>query len=208
MRKMNMMRFLMVLIWLLMIISTVFMGPDASAHTDRHMPVIDYAEYMRLIHPDTVKYERERLTMRLTDEVDSFIRAKAPDAPDDLPECMVRNALGSGIDLCFMMAQASAETNFGTCGQGRRQGGRSLFGVAGRRYGRYEDAVRDWCRLIGARYLTGGRTEKDLMVRFETKGGSRYAADAAYEKKLRRIYDVIHASTEIRDLQARILDMS
>lgn len=119
-----------------------------------------------------------------------------------LAEYLVDNALEHNIDLCFMMSQTKIETGFGTSGAGRESSRRSLFGVIKKRYSTYDEAIEDYCQLLKKSYLVKGRTEQDLMRRYVTGSGYRYAGNPNYEQELSRTYKEIVSSTDLKILQA------
>ena len=100
-----------------------------------------------------------------------------------------------------MMAQTQIETNYGTTGMGREISKRSLFGVSSKRYVDYESAINDYCRILNKSYLGRGKTEKHLMTRYVTHGGTRYAVSSNYEAELSKSYKSIVNSTNIQKLQ-------
>lgn len=120
-----------------------------------------------------------------------------------LAEYLVDNALEHNIDLCFMMSQTKIETGFGTAGVGRQSSRRSLFGVVKKRYSDYDEAIEDYCQLLKKSYLVKGRTEQDLMRKYVTGSGYRYAGNPNYEVELRRTYKEIVSSTDLKNLQAK-----
>ena len=117
----------------------------------------------------------------------------------NLPMYLVEYSLKYDIDLCFMMAQTSIETGFGTAGAGKPTSRHSLFGVC-KRYSNYDKAVEDYCKLLRKSYLGKRKTEYDLMKNYVTLGGDRYAANRGYEQKLSKEYKCIRNRTQIYEL--------
>lgn len=101
------------------------------------------------------------------------------------------------------MAQAQIETCFGKAGAGRECSRRSIFGVAKKSYSNYKDAVDSYISILKKYYLVNGKTEKDLLNRYVTKSGARYASSTSYEGKLKKCYNGIVSSTKIKDLQTK-----
>ena len=145
---------------------------------------------------DSIRLEMIDITQRfLTKSTRGKVHPK-------LAEYLVDNALEHNIDLCFMMSQTKIETGFGTSGAGRESSRRSLFGVIKKRYSTYDEAIEDYCQLLKKSYLVKGRTEQDLMRRYITGSGYRYAGNPNYEQELSRTYKEIVSSTDLKILQA------
>lgn len=154
---------------------------------------------------DTIKVDtisiKNQLHQDIIVEVTKYIRKKSPKAHQHIPKYLVQSGLTHNIDICFMMAQTQIETNYGTTGMGREISKRSLFGVSSKRYVDYESAINDYCRILNKSYLGRGKTEKHLMTRYVTHGGTRYAASSNYEAELSKSYKSIVNSTNIQKLQ-------
>lgn len=107
-------------------------------------------------------------------------------------------ALENDIDICFILAQGTIETQLGSVGIGRAKSRHSIFGVY-TTYKDYKDCIQSYAKLLKKSYLTHGRTEKDLMHRYVTTKGARYAADRNYERKLTKAYyDIIKSNVALR----------
>ena len=113
-------------------------------------------------------------------------------------------ALENDIDICFILAQGTIETHLGTTGIGRSR--KSIFGVY-RTYSSYEKCINDYIRILKKNYLTKGRTEYDLMKRYVTSGGTRYAGHSNYERDLTKKYNEIRRKTNLFDIQKKIREM-
>lgn len=172
---------------------------------DRNEPHIDSVKFEMIDSPmqnifilphDSIRLEMIDITQRfLTKSTLGKVHPK-------LAEYLVDNALEHNIDLCFMMSQTKIETGFGTAGAGRESSRRSLFGVIKKRYSTYDEAIEDYCQLLKKSYLVKGRTEQDLMRRYVTGSGYRYAGNPNYEQELSRTYKEIVNSTDLKILQA------
>ena len=149
----------------------------------------------------TQDLKKDSLKNELINETDYYISSITSKAHDSLPEYIVENALIHNIDIMFMLAQTQIETTFGTAGAGRESSRRSLFGVAIKRYSNYEHAVNDYCDILKKYYLTKGRTEQNLMRKYTTTSGSRYAGNPNYENELRNTYNIINKNTQLAKLQ-------
>lgn len=112
----------------------------------------------------------------------------------EISKSLVQNSLQHGIDLIFMMAQTSVETDYGRAGTGRPHK-KSLFGV-NINYGKktYDYAINDYCLRVKTKYMCGIKTEKDLMKRYTTPNGAAYCAKShlgEYSKKMTSTYNKI-----------------
>lgn len=168
------------------------------------------------LHIDSVKFEmidspmqnifilpHDSIRLEMIDITQRFLtKSTRGKVHPKLAEYLVDNALEHNIDLCFMMSQTKIETGFGTSGAGRESSRRSLFGVIKKRYSTYDEAIEDYCQLLKKSYLVKGRTEQDLMRRYVTGSGYRYAGNPNYEQELSRTYKEIVSSTDLKILQA------
>lgn len=146
----------------------------------------------------------DSIRIEMVEEAKKYLaKATKGKADPNLAEYLVDNALEHDIDLCFMMSQTKIETCFGTAGVGRSSSRRSLFGVIKKKYPNYDDAIDDYCKLLKKSYLVKGRTEKDLMRRYVTGSGYRYASNPNYERELSGTYKEITRSTNLSNLQAK-----
>lgn len=143
--------------------------------------------------------KRDSLRIRLIDDVNNHIRKNFRIHDNNLPMYLVDYSLKYNIDLCFMMAQTTIETGFGTAGAGRPSSRHSLFGVC-KRYSNYDNAVEDYCKLLRSSYLGDRKTEHDLMKKYVTLSGYRYAGSRRYEQNLSAEYKRIRSKTQIYEL--------
>lgn len=145
--------------------------------------------------------ELDSIKNELILEVERYIYGNFPKAHKTIPSSIVKHGLENNLDIVFMMAQTQLETSFGTLGAGRPTSRRSLFGVALRRYGSYEEAIADYIAILKKSYLTRGRTEQHLMNKYRTTRGGRYAQNPKYEVELKGTYAKINKKTNIKQLQ-------
>lgn len=147
---------------------------------------------------DTINM-RDSLRRKLIKNVDYHIRKNFRIYDKNLPMYLVDHSLKYNIDLCFMMAQTTIETGFGTAGAGKPSSRHSLFGVC-KRYSNYNNAIEDYCKLLRRSYLGNKKTEHDLMKNYVTLGGARYASNKRYESELSNEYKCIRNKTQIYEL--------
>lgn len=142
---------------------------------------------------------KDTLRRKLIKNVDYHIRKNFRIYDKNLPMYLVDHSLKYNIDLCFMMAQTTIETGFGTAGAGKPSSRHSLFGVC-KRYSNYNNAIEDYCKLLKRSYLGNKKTEHDLMKNYVTLGGARYASNRRYESELSNEYKRIRNRTQIYEL--------
>lgn len=143
--------------------------------------------------------KKDSLRNKLIDDVNIHISRNYRIHDSNLPMYLVDYSLKYNIDLCFMMAQTTIETGFGTAGAGRPSSRHSLFGVC-KRYSNYNNAIEDYCKLLRRSYLGDSKTEHDLMKNYVTLGGARYAGGRGYERDLSEEYKRIRNRTQIYEL--------
>lgn len=127
------------------------------------------------------------------------------------------------VDVRFAMAQAEAESHFGTTGMAAKTNvvwnvkaydGRSAEDM--KRKG--DDAphpdmsIEPYLKLLTTSYLVDGKTELDMFDKFVDVNGKRYASNPNYENLVESIYNRINECTkldpllkEYRKLQRRLV---
>ena len=118
------------------------------------------------------------------------------------------------LDIKFVLAQGQIESHFGTTGMAVKTN--SVFNV-----GAYDNADYDtingkfkykhpdyssepYMQLLYKDYITGTKTELDLMAKYVNKNGQRYSSNANYENDLLNLYRSIDKSTRITELQGEM----
>jgi hypothetical protein len=150
-------------------------------------------------------FPHEEIRLKMIEETSRYLANQTKGKVDkNLATYLVDNALEHNIDLCFMLSQTKQETLFGTAGAGKSR--KSLFGVIKKRYSNYDDAIDDYCKLLKKYYLGKGKTEQDLLRRYVTHKGSRYASDPNYEASLRKGYNLIKSTTNLANLQTKYVN--
>lgn len=112
----------------------------------------------------------------------------------------------NNYDIVFLLAQAQLESHFGTKGEARKT--KSMFNVIWCKYNNVNDSVEPYIELINRKYLSNGRTSKDLLKNFTDIYNHRYAEDPLYEKKLTNIYNKIITNTSITNLFKTLQDIN
>lgn len=201
MKRMKLKRFLVSTI-LIIVTLTSFNVISLANNNISEALMCEYMDNFMLMGDSiTIDKSKDEVLQDLIAEVQCYIDKQSPLAYDGLSEHLVKKCLENDLDICFAMAQTQNETNFGTTGAGRRSSRCSLFGVAGKSYSSYENAIIDYINVLKKYYLTKGRTERSLMNNYVTTHGTRYAADIRYESCLKNTYNAIKHSTNIYKLQ-------
>lgn len=144
---------------------------------------------------------KDSIRLQLVDEVTAYVNNKFPTASTEIPTLLVDYGLNNNIDIVFMMAQTEIETGFGTVGIGRHKSRKSLFGIY-KTYQSYEECVQHYVATLFKHYLTRGRTTDDLMKKYVTTGGLRYAEAESYEVKISSAHRAINKKTNVKTLQS------
>lgn len=163
----------------------------------KHEAVLSYNEYKS----------------RLVKEVNHYIDSVAPTstmtgfAIVDLTEKY-------DLDIKFVLAQGQLESHFGTTGMAIKTN--SVFNVGaydGMKYDLINEkfkykhpdfSIEPYMQLLYKNYITGSKTELDLMAKYVTKGGRRYSSNSNYERELMNLYKKIDETTDISTLQGEV----
>lgn len=134
-------------------------------------------------------------------------------------EALVMACEKHDFDICFALAQAEIESGFGTVGKAARTNSPWNVGAHDSRsaqtmnklgygYSHPDLSIEPYIELVKTKYLGTKRTVHDLMNRYVTLSGYRYASDPNYERTLRSKYRIICTRTTIRDIQLKLKRMS
>ena len=115
------------------------------------------------------------------------------------------------VDVRFAMAQAEAESHFGTTGIAAKTNsvwnvkafdGRSADDMIKRGDGvQHPDmSIEPYLILLTTEYLVDGKNELDMFEKFVNKHDKRYASNPNYEKMVEGIYNRINECTELESL--------
>lgn len=184
----------------IMLVCLYFMTCNAE-QVNKDIKVIEIVEQPEnIVKIDTIQI-KDSIQNELINEVVCYIRKQTSNSHKFIPKYLVNAGLDNNIDICFMIAQAQIETCFGTTGAGRESSRRSMFGIIKRHYNNYEDAINHYCVVLKRYYLVNGKTEQQLMTKYVTSTGGRYAGNLNYEIELRTVYNQIRRTTNIYSLQ-------
>ena len=116
-----------------------------------------------------------------------------------------------GVDVRFAMAQAEAESHFGTKGMAAKTNivwnvktydGDTLEDIKkrGAHFKHPDESIEPYLLLLVNNYFVDGKTEEDMFINFVNKDGKRYASNPKYETMVLNIYNRINNETKLKDL--------
>ena len=150
---------------------------------------------------------------KLVKIVDNYIDSVAPTSSLN-GYAIVVNCEKYDLDIKFVLAQGQIESKFGTCGMASKTN--SVFNVGAYDNKTYEEingkykykhpdySIEPYMQLLYREYITATKTELDLMAKYVTKDGQRYASNQDYEKQLFALYQKIDSTTNITELQGEM----
>lgn len=118
------------------------------------------------------------------------------------------------LDIKFVLAQGQIESHFGTTGMAVKTN--SVFNVGAYDNATYDNingkfkykhpdySIEPYMQLLYRDYITGTKTELDLMAKYVNKSGQRYSSNANYENDLLNLYKKIDKTTRITELQGEM----
>ena len=118
------------------------------------------------------------------------------------------------LDIKFVLAQGQIESHFGTTGMALKTN--SVFNVGAYDSASYDNingkfkykhpdySIEPYMRLLYRDYITGTKTELDLMAKYINKNGKRYSSNTNYENDLLNLYKSIDKTTRITELQGEM----
>ena len=118
------------------------------------------------------------------------------------------------LDIKFVLAQGQIESHFGTTGMAVKTN--SVFNVGAYDSRSYEKingkfkykhpdfSIEPYMQLLYKEYITGSKTELDLMAKYTNKNGQRYSSNTNYENDLLNLYKSIDKLTRITELQGEM----
>lgn len=127
-------------------------------------------------------------------------------------EALVTACEKHDFDICFALAQAEIESSMGTAGKACKTNSPWNVGAWDSRsaqqmnelgYGHShpDQSIEPYIELVKSKYLGNEKTINDLMIRYVTLSGHRYASSQNYEVALKRTYEKICEETSIRRIQ-------
>lgn len=118
------------------------------------------------------------------------------------------------LDIKFVLAQGQIESHFGTTGMAVKTNSvfnvgaydsRSYKKINGKfKYKHPDFSIEPYMQLLYKEYITGSKTELDLMAKYINKNGQRYSSNTNYENDLLNLYKSIDKLTRITELQGEM----
>lgn len=127
---------------------------------------------------------------------------------------VVENCEKYDLDIKFVLAQGQIESHFGTTGMSVKTN--SVFNVGAYdklsvenvngkfKYKHPDYSIEPYMKLLYRDYITGSKTELDLMAKYVNKSGKHYASNANYERDILNLYQKIDKMTNISELQGEM----
>ncbi len=162
--------------------------------------------------------QQDSIRSLLVQETNQYINRKFPKSKLT-GEALVTACEKHDFDICFALAQAEIESGLGTAGKAKRTNspwnvgaydGRSAqtMNKLGYGYSHPDHSIEPYIELVKTKYLGTRRTIHDLMKRYTTLSGHRYASDPNYERSLAGTYRKICLKTTLRELQEQLKKLS
>ncbi len=118
------------------------------------------------------------------------------------------------LDIKFVLAQGQIESHFGTTGMAIKTN--SVFNVGAYdkrmieeingkfKYKHPDYSIEPYMQLLYKDYISGNKTELDLMAKYVNKQGQRYSSNMGYERDMLALYSKIDKTTNISVLQGEM----
>jgi hypothetical protein len=196
------------------IITTFFVTVAVVLHLDtkyRSEQMLKQYPFEVMKHEAVLSYYEYK--SQLVKEVKAYIDSVAPTSALNgyaIVDCCEKYDL----DIKFVLAQGQIESHFGTTGMATKTN--SVFNVGAYDKTAYEcingkykylhpdNSIESYMQLLYSNYITGTKTELDLMAKFADKNGKKYSSNPNYEKGLFDLYNKIDKSTNITELQGEM----
>lgn len=188
----------------------VFVTIIASHHYIENRKLANYP-YEIFRHEAALTYNEYKC--ELVKEVKHYIDSVAPTSSLNA-YAVVEKCEQYDLDVKFVLAQGHLESHFGTTGMAAKTN--SVFNVGAfdnatiseihekHKYKHPDYSIEPYMQLLYKDFISGNKTEMDLMVKYVTKKGGRYATNPNYEHQLFDLYKKIDKTTNITELQAEM----
>lgn len=185
------------------VIMSFMLGKSKSA---KHL---EYLEMVR-IHEAELKYWENK--SKLADAVQTYINSVAPTS-DLSAAVLIDECEEYSVDVKFALAQGELESHFGVAGLAAKTNSvwnvgaydnRSFKDITKKfKYSHPNESIRPYLELLTSEYLTAG-CEEELLRKYETHNGKRFATEPKYEERLSYKYKTITNTTCIDSLQQQV----
>lgn len=172
---------------------------------------LSYYPFEIMRHEAQLSYNEYK--SELVKEVKNYIDSVAPTSSLNA-YALVEACEKYDLDIKFVLAQGQIESHFGTTGMAIKTN--SVFNVGAYDNLRYEEingkykyrhpdySIEPYMRLLYRDYITGTKTELDLMAKFVNKNGKAYSSNPNYERALLNLFKKIDNNTNMTRLQGEI----
>ena len=168
------------------------------------------SDYSYQIYRSRTELAMEGVKDNIVTEIDNYIDSVASDS--GLNGIRLFELCDKyGIDVRFAMAQAEAESHFGTKGVAAKTN--MVWNVKAYDNRTADDMIKKgdakthpdmsiepYLILLTNEYLVNGKTEYDIFDKFVDSNGKRYASNPNYETMVLNIYNRINENTKLKDL--------
>ena len=167
-------------------------------------------DYNYMIYRDRTELALDGCRDAIVTEIDHYIDSVASDSGlNGIKLFELCNKYD--VDVRFAMAQAEAESHFGTTGIASKTNSvwnvRAFDGRSADDMIRKGDAaphpdmsIEPYLILLTTEYLVDGKNELDMFEKFVNKHDKRYASNPNYENLVEGIYNRINECTDLDDL--------
>lgn len=198
-------------IWQIIAIVAIFVnvGLGIMLGKSKSAKNFEYLEMVR-IHEAELKYWENK--SKLADAVQTYIHSIAPTS-DLSAALLIDECEEYSVDVKFALAQGELESHFGVIGLAAKTN--SVWNVGAYdnlsfkditkkyKYNHPNESIKPYLELLTSEYLTA-RCEEELLKKFETHGGKRFATEPKYEERLSYKYKTIASTTCIDSLQQQV----
>lgn len=168
------------------------------------------SDYSYQIYRSRTELAMEGVKDEIVTEIDNYIDSVASDS--GLNGIRLFELCDKyGVDVRFAMAQAEAESHFGTKGVAAKTN--MVWNVKAYDNRTADDMIKKgdaekhpdmsiepYLILLTSEYLVNGKTEHDMFDKFVDSNGKRYASNPNYETMVLNIYNRINENTKLKDL--------
>lgn len=197
--------------WVALIVVTIGLAVGTTVITHNRMATsCGMTDYNYEVYRSRVELSMDGVHDRIVTEIDNYIDSVAPDSGLNGIK-LFEKCEKYGVDVRFAMAQAEAESHFGTKGMASKTNivwnvktydGRKLEDIKNKRddYKHPDESIEPYLLLLVNSYFVDGKTEEDMFINFVNYNGDRYASNPKYEEMVLGIYNRINECTNLKSL--------
>lgn len=197
--------------WVALIVVTIGLAVGTTVITHNRMATsCGMTDYNYEVYRSRIELSMDGVHDRIVTEIDNYIDSVAPDSGLNGIK-LFEKCEKYGVDVRFAMAQAEAESHFGTKGMAAKTNivwnvktydGRKLEDIKNKRddYKHPDESIEPYLLLLVNSYFVDGKTEEDMFINFVNYNGDRYASNPKYEEMVLGIYNRINECTNLKSL--------